>query len=458
MIAAAFFARLLTWSSAKDKSHAFGVGVQGFVVPFVVALQSISRKLPATTTTTTAWSLLTLYNTDENTNAETNINQDANRDVHLEKGVNNNDEPGSETENPQASPPEKTISKATTTQEGEVIIMKMLEQMRIDMANEKVERAAERKALEVKMEALEAELANLEKTGKGTNTDARPIFDMKALVKTPLDVRLPDKPESPKFVCSQDWLNVEDTIMAQLEAKDTSYNRVPPMGFVRCSRGGKTRALTEIAHILRKAKSASDSVAVIFVSFNDKTSLSEKEEEGPPLQALLRRIAFAACRHQGRHKFSEFRDRGEYFDEFLFDRWLGEGRIVLIIDELNALPALTDKKRRSETRRFGDFLKQHFLTDKGRYLLFSSHVLSTIDCFSEFIDPSTGSARGVLLQELPLITNVEADFGNLEASSLNGARAAIYFGLIPAMIYEEACGNLIEGKRDIVLEGLLESV
>ena len=317
MIAAAFFARLLTWSSAKDKSHAFGVGVQGFVVPFVVALQSISRKLPATTTTTTAWSLLTLYNTDENTNAETNNNQDANRYVHLEKGVNN-DEPGPETEDPRANPPEETISKATTTQEGEVIIIKMLEQMRFDMANVKVKMEAEKKALEVKVEALEAErevkkverkalevkleaerkalevkmealeaerevekealevkirAANLEKT----NTDARPIFDMKALVKTPLDVRLPDKPESPKFVCSQDWLNVEDTIMAQLEAKDTSYNRVPPMAFVRCSRGGKTRALTEIAHILRKKRSKIDPVAVIFVSFSHITNLSDEE-------------------------------------------------------------------------------------------------------------------------------------------------------------------------------------
>ncbi len=259
---------------------------------------------------------------------------------------------------------------------------------------------------------------------------ALPIFDMEAL-KSPLDVSLPAKPETPTFVCPRDWLqNVEGIIMAQLEAEDTSCGsiRVPPMAVVRCSRGGKTRALTEIAHILRKEKSDSDPIAVIFVSFTATTSLFNEEDVGPPLQALLRRISFAAWRgHQGnKSTFQEFHARGEYFDAKLFPQWLGKGRIVLIMDKLNNLSALTDEKRRSETRQFGEFLKYHFLAEKGRYPIFASHVLSTIDCVKEVIHPSKSSSREVILQELPLITNLNADLVHLKASGIFGASRVIY--------------------------------
>ena len=56
----------------------------------------------------------------------------------MDTGVNkNDDEPVPEKEEPQANPPEETISKAAT-QEGEVVMMQMLKQMRFDMANEQV--------------------------------------------------------------------------------------------------------------------------------------------------------------------------------------------------------------------------------------------------------------------------------------------------------------------------------
>ena len=76
----------------------------------------------------------------------------------------------------------------------------------------KLERAAEREAEKLEREALEVKLsaATRAKTSTGTTTaefsqkqHARPMFDMDALVKTPLKVNLPVKPESPTFVCSK---------------------------------------------------------------------------------------------------------------------------------------------------------------------------------------------------------------------------------------------------------------
>jgi hypothetical protein len=48
--------------------------------------------------------------------------------------------------------------------------------------------------------------------------------------------------------------------------KDTGFSRVPPMALVRCSRGGKTRALSELA---KKMTKLANNVFVIFVAFNE---------------------------------------------------------------------------------------------------------------------------------------------------------------------------------------------
>jgi hypothetical protein len=56
---------------------------------------------------------------------------------------------------------------------------------------------------------------------------------------------------SPTFTSEEGWL--EDTckiIMAKCAEWDGA-ERVAPMALVRCSRGGKTRALLEIAHALK---------------------------------------------------------------------------------------------------------------------------------------------------------------------------------------------------------------
>ncbi len=62
------------------------------------------------------------------------------------------------------------------------------------------------------------------------------------------------------------------------------------MALVRCSRGGKTRALEEIAHSLRRKR---PEISVVFVSFNDDSVIKDWEH-ADPVAALCRRIAFAA--------------------------------------------------------------------------------------------------------------------------------------------------------------------
>jgi hypothetical protein len=63
------------------------------------------------------------------------------------------------------------------------------------------------------------------------------------------------QPRNPPFVCPEHWLaDVQAEIINRLEesddtdTKDDTLIRVPPMAFARCSRGGKTRALREIAY------------------------------------------------------------------------------------------------------------------------------------------------------------------------------------------------------------------
>jgi hypothetical protein len=228
----------------------------------------------------------------------------------------------------------------------------------------------------------------------------------------------------------------------------------PPMAVVRCSRGGKTRALNEIANLVYSTsrKPGSDKpVVVILVSFNDFSSLLPHEHD--PLQALCQRIAFAARKREPHDSRSE----GEIFQEFMakdYDigkdhiiQWLDgfDIRAVLIVDELNNLSELTEPKS-IPALEFGHFIKTYFLGAGGRYFVFSSHVIMTLSFFSEYVDRSFGSARIVTVQELPLVDNLSTAMENLY-KRLDGAREAIYFGLLPGLLFEESKGRSVQGKR-----------
>ena len=84
-------------------------------------------------------------------------------------------------------------------------------------------------------------------------------------------------------------------IDAKLGRSDTSSGRerVPPMAVVRYIRDGKTRALYEIANMMHGRCSYRKPAAVIYISFNDFSSLLPVEQDYP-LKALCQPIAFAA--------------------------------------------------------------------------------------------------------------------------------------------------------------------
>ena len=87
--------------------------------------------------------------------------------------------------------------------------------------------------------------------------------------------------------------------------------------------------------------------------------------------------------------------------------------------------------------------------------MFSSHVLTTLGFLDEFMDPSTGSSRHVTLQELPLVDNLSTATRELNRS-LKGAREAIYYGLMPGMIFESTkMSHNIAGKRDVAIKKFL---
>jgi len=196
-------------------------------------------------------------------------------------------------------------------------------------------------------------------------------------------------------------------------------------------------------------------VPVIFVSFNDYSPLGAHDQENP-LEALLLRIAFAAWEEidekynaqvkMGQIKSSgskrkllssEFRAFREQYHVTKRDvvEWLGAEPALLIIDELNNLDKLATKDSEG-TKEMADFIKTYFLKEQGRYFVFSTHILSTLECFGVYMEHSSSSDRGVLLQELPLVDNLAS--AKALKNDLRGAREAIYYGLMPGLIHDRS--------------------
>ena len=158
----------------------------------------------------------------------------------------------------------------------------------------------------------------------------------------------------PYFIESSDGKSDDDEVN---DVGEEGFNRTPPMALVRCSRGGKTRALTEIAKRLRGEVTP----CVIFVTFNEWSPIKEEEQDNP-LLALCRRIAFVASK--------DFQPKSESWDGFYhgnfnvvpkdIETWLGTKSAVLIVDELNNLRELT-KKESTAAEAFGSFIKSNFL-------------------------------------------------------------------------------------------------
>jgi hypothetical protein len=141
-------------------------------------------------------------------------------------------------------------------------------------------------------------------------------------------------------------------------------------------------------------------------------------------------------------------DFGAQFDDILQCKvdckavlqYLGNGPCILLIDELNRFV-------KAETRALAEFLKTNFLVQKGRFFVFSSHVLTTKQILREFMDGD--SDREVEILKLPTIPSLGEAREKL-VSDLT-PQQAIYCGLAPALIHTwYNLGELVEYKGDPV--------
>jgi len=260
----------------------------------------------------------------------------------------------------------------------------------------------------------------------------------------PGDVRPPLPHETPQlFVCDDDWKTEVQLILSQnLDASD-GPTRVPPMAFSRCSRGGKTRALLELANLTYTTQYQGDQLAVpvFFVSFTDYTPLDDDDQEDP-LKALLVRIAFAGHKSSQAQMALSQADRGKQFKDFRrkynvtesdISEWLDDSPALLVVDELNNLAKLNEKDNQ-EMKKFAEFVKQAFLAPQGRCFVFSTHIVSTLGCLGVYLEYNTNSDRGVIHQKLPLVQNLSTALGL--KPTLHGPREVVYYGLMPGLIHD----------------------
>jgi hypothetical protein len=267
--------------------------------------------------------------------------------------------------------------------------------------------------------------STLAKKAKSEGSDSPVLGPLDATrLCSPADVLLPvignDEPE---FCAEEGWLtSVTESILEGLDQVETPTSRVSPMALVRCSRGGKTRALEELAHSLRKGQPG---LSVVFVSFNNYSVIKEWEH-ADPVSALCRRIAFAALNlpHPSKHDYDAFAKTLVTVDDVV--TWLHGSKCVLLIDELNLL-----KMSKSHAADFTDFLKTRFLLDAGRFFVFSSHVMPSSESLSNFMDNM--SNRGVNLCQLPLIPSLVDARRKLECPTL-AIREALFRARVPALI------------------------
>ncbi len=235
-------------------------------------------------------------------------------------------------------------------------------------------------------------------------------------------------------------------LQAGMNSQETNLSRVQPLALIRCSRGGKTRVLLELNKMLRERL---PDIAVIYVSFNDFSSL-EAWEIRDPVSALCRRIAFTALRERTitREGFKVFNHTLVQENDII--QWLGNTPCLLLIDELNLL----------ELDCFGaplmaTFLKETFLCQRGRYFAFSSHVLPSGHGLADFMDSI--SERGIMIHQLPLIPSISDARSKFNWPDLT-VRQALFRARVPALIsYTRGRVNPPFDKRKGVIDLLFHS-
>jgi len=185
------------------------------------------------------------------------------------------------------------------------------------------------------------------------------------------DVPLPP-PDQHTFVAPKDWLpNLLAEVKDEMKVRDDQHRRTMAVALTRCSRGGKTRSLEELARALRD-----EDIPVLLITFSDYSTVSkESGEQGDPLSALLFRIAFVAM-NKPPFTFSIFRENYAV-SEADIRAWLGKSKCVLLLDELNRLTALFEDANELKEKKLlldelnrradptpDDRKMQHFLSEE----------------------------------------------------------------------------------------------
>ena len=90
-----------------------------------------------------------------------------------------------------------------------------------------------------------------------------------------------------------DKLWLDNALRSALEGFNgmDANSRISPMAVVRCSRGGKSRALKELTVALKNELGHKS--AVIYICLNDSTYLRQWEQDDP-ITSICRRLAFAS--------------------------------------------------------------------------------------------------------------------------------------------------------------------
>ena len=245
----------------------------------------------------------------------------------------------------------------------------------------------------------------------------------------PLDTRLPtvyEKEAAEPFLAPENWLsNTAQQVLAQADLEETNDPRVSPIALIRCSRGGKTRAMTELAQEVRRQD---PSYGIVYISFNTDTSLLEKPASDPTGELCVR-IAFTALKERKENGdkagFLKFCKGARVEKEWII-QWLGNSKCILFVDELNMLEDCLG----TDT---AIFLKQHFLLTAGRGIVFSSHVASINQDLTEYM--SSPSDRKTLTIPLPTIPSLSEARENFQMPDLS-VQNALFLGLLPGLIVE----------------------
>ncbi|KAG7361112.1 hypothetical protein IV203_036212 [Nitzschia inconspicua] len=265
---------------------------------------------------------------------------------------------------------------------------------------------------------------------------------------SPAETELP-KPDEGEwdFLEPEKWLDTtREQLVDHAKRKDKNSNRCSPIAFIRCSRGGKTRSMVELA---RKVREEDESYSIVFVTFNTDTPLHSKDEQRDPVEELCIRIAYAAFKE----KKSTPTDFRRFYANYTVGRewveaWLQEAKCILFVDEINLLQDRIDGI-------LADFLKVSFVLPAGRGFVFSSHRATVSRQLAEFMF-STSNGE-VILRPLPLIPSLKQARDHFKTPDLS-PQEVLYLGLIPGLIVEELAGRLPKQRRADLVTGFINSL